>query len=174
MPKPTDAARQRAAQGLPPVIRRRLGDITQDIRFDYAVNFVYTVGTEALTLSIPIQSDAHFLCVESTYDVSLTAVPAYALASLAVTPQLGFGGCLVQITDGATQRAMQNIPVAASTIFGTAQRPFVWPLQHIFKANTPIIVASTGVSAALMALTTVRYVFSGFKIPVGTLPELNL
>jgi len=181
MPQPTSAMNRRggpAASPSGPTGRRRLGDILFDSYFQYAINFVYTTGLEALTGTIPIQSDAHFMCVETAYDVALTAVPAIAATNLgpgmSAASQAGLGGTLVQLTDGGTQRAMSNIAVPASTLFGTAQRPFVWPFTHVFKANTSIGVLSTGVSAALMALTTVRYVFCGFKIPKDSAPEWGL
>ena len=155
------------------IIRRKLGDILFDSAFQYAINFIYTTGLEALTGTIPIQSDAHFMCVETIYDMSLTTIPAFASTGIGVLPALALGGYLVTLTDGGTQRAMSNIPVPASTLFGTAQRPFVWPFTHIFKANTSIGVASTGVGTPV-ALTTVRYVFAGFKIPLGSVPELGL
>jgi len=182
MPLPTDAQRMRnsplASKAADRMIRRKLGDILFDSMFQYAINFAYVTGVEALTGTIAIQSDAHFLCVESVYDLALTAVPAIGATNLgpgmSAASQAGLGGTLVQITDGGTQRAMSNILLPASALFGTGQRPFVWPFTHLFKANTSIGVASTGVSAALMALTTVRYVFCGFKIPLGSVPELGL
>jgi len=170
----TNGGQGRATPAADAIVRRKLGDILFDSFFEYAINFVYTVGTEALTGTIPIQSDAHFMCVETMYDVALTAVPVFAVANLGALPQLGSGGTLVQLTDGGTQRALSNIQVPASTLFGSAQRPFVWPFTHIFKANSSIGILSTGVSAAAMALTTVRYVFAGFKIPLGSVPELGL
>jgi len=178
MPSPTAAMLARGGVTTTPATntnqRHRLGDVRIDSFFQYAINFAYVTGIEALTGTIPIQSDAHFLCTETMYDLALTAVPVYALATIAVTPQLGSGGFLVQLTDGGTQRAMQNIAIPASALFGSAQRPFVWPFQHVFKANTSIGILSTGVSAAQNALTTVRYVFTGFKIPIGTAPAWGL
>jgi len=155
-------------------MRRRLGDIRFDSFFQYGINFAYTVGTEALTGTIAIQSDADFLCVETVYDVALTAAPAVAAVNIGTVPQLAAGGYLVQLTDGGSQRLLSNIPVPASTIFGTAQRPFVWPMTHLFRANSLIGVQSTGISALAVALTTVRYVFCGFKVPKGGLEELGL
>jgi hypothetical protein len=154
-------------------IRRKLGDILFDSFFQYAINFVYTTGSEALQGTIPIQADAHFLCVETVYDMQLTTVPAFASTGIGVLPALAAGGYLVQLTDGGTQRFLSNIQLPASTLFGTAQRPFVWPFTHLFKANTSIGVASTGIGTPV-ALTTVRYVFAGFKIPLNSVPELGL
>jgi hypothetical protein len=175
MPLPTDAMRIRgkASPAADAIIRRKLGDILFDSAFQYAINFAYTTGVEAPTGTIPIQSDAHFMCVETVYDMHLTTVPAFASTGIGVVPALAAGGYLVLLTDGGTQRALSNIAVPASTLFGSAQRPFVWPFTHLFKANTSIGIQSTGIGAP-SALTTVRYVFAGFKIPLGSVPELGL
>jgi hypothetical protein len=175
MPLPTDAMRIRgkASPAADAIIRRKLGDILFDSAFQYAINFSYTTGVEALTGTIPIQSDAHFMCVETVYDMHLTTVPAFASTGIGVVPALAAGGYLVLLTDGGTQRALSNIAVPASTLFGSAQRPFVWPFTHLFKANTSIGILSTGIGTP-SALTTVRYVFAGFKIPIGSVPELGL
>jgi hypothetical protein len=175
MPLPTDAMRIRgkASPAADAIIRRKLGDILFDSAFQYGINFAYTTGVEALTGTIPIQSDAHFMCVETLYDMHLTTVPAFASTGIGVVPALAAGGYLVLLTDGGTQRALSNIAVPASTLFGSAQRPFVWPFTHLFKANTSIGIVSTGIGTPV-ALTTVRYVFAGFKIPLGSVPELGL
>jgi hypothetical protein len=175
MPLPTDAMRIRGKAGpaADAIIRRKLGDILFDSAFQYGINFAYTTGVEALTGTIPIQSDAHFMCVETMYDMHLTTVPAFASTGIGVVPALAAGGYLVLLTDGGTQRALSNIAVPASTLFGSAQRPFVWPFTHLFKANTSIGILSTGIGTP-SALTTVRYVFAGFKIPIGSVPELGL
>ena len=180
MPYPTQAMNRRGGSTTSPSPvdgqspRRKLGDIRWDSFFTYAVNLVYTTGIEALPFTIPVQSDAHFMCVESIYDVALTTPVAVAAVAIGVVPQLASGGVLIQLTDGGTQRAMSNIQIPVSTLFGTAQRPFVWPFTHVFKANTSIQGLATGVAAAVMALTTVRLTFSGFKIPINTMPEMGL
>jgi len=181
MPLVRDAMRNRVLSGgagkstpaADAVVRRKLGDILFDSFFEYGIVFTYTTGLEARIGTIPIQSDAHFMCVESMYDMHLTDVPAFASTGIGVLPALAAGGYLVQLTDGGTQRAMSNIFVPASTLFGSAQRPFVWPFTHLFKANTSIGVAATGIGTPV-ALTTARFVFAGFKIPLGSVPELGL
>lgn len=150
-------------------VRRKLGDVGLDSFFQYGINFAFTVGTEALPGNIPIQSDAHFMCQETVYDLALTS----GAASVGVVPAQISGGALIQITDGATQRAMQNIQIPISTFAGSAQRPFVWPFTHLFKANTSISLLVTGTSVA-MALVTLRLVFVGFKVPFGTATEYGL
>jgi hypothetical protein len=147
------------------MVRRRLGDVLYDSFFQYAANFPFGVaGTEALTQTIAIQADAHFMCVEGVYDVGTAA---------GVVPALLSGGALVQLTDGGSQRALSNIAVPVSTLFGTAQRPFVWPFTHLFRANTSIGINAVGIGAAMIGIT-MRLVFCGFKVPIGSVPELKL
>lgn len=149
-------------------VRKRLGDVFIDTMFHYAVNIggaSFITGLETLTATIPIQTDANFLCVMGMYE---TGVPT---ATNATRVTLLNGGVLVQLTDGATQRALSNIPVPADTIFGSAERPYMWPLTHIFKANTPITFQVIGQGAAVIGLTF-RFVLGGFKVPVRSVPGM--
>lgn len=150
--------------------RKRLGDVFIDSFFQYAINIggaSFVTGLETLTGTIPIQSDANFLCVHGMYETGV----ATATNSTRVT--LLNGGVLVQLTDGATQRALSSIPVPADTLFGTAERPYMWPLTHLFRANTPITFQVTGQGAPVIGLTF-RFVLGGFKVPVGSVPGTNL
>lgn len=151
-----------------PYVRRRLGDVFIDTMFHYAINIggtQFATGLETLTGTIPIQNDANFLCVMGMYETGV----ATATNSTRVT--LLNGGVLVQLTDGATQRALSNIPVPADTIFGSGERPYMWPLTHIFKANTPITFQVIGQGAAVIGLTF-RFVLGGFKVPIKTVPGM--
>jgi len=152
---------------VPNYVRKRLGDVFIDTEFHYAVNIggaAFVTGLETLTATIPIQSDANFLCVHTMYDVGTTN---------AVFLTMPNGGLVIQITDGATQQAMSNIPIPVSTIFGTGQRPYMWPFTHLFHANTPIGIQATGQGATSIGVTY-RLVFGGFKVPVGSVPGTNL
>ncbi len=138
--------------GGPGRIPRALGQIVRDSFFINAVNFTLA-GAENLQNSIQIQSDAHFLCVMTMYDTNVAAGVAGA----------AFGGSLIQLTDGATAQQLSNIQVAASTLFGTAQRPYWWPLTHLFRASGFIGISITGIAAA--TAQTVRLSFGGYKVP---------
>jgi hypothetical protein len=140
--------------GHPGLIPQAMGNVVFNDMFQYAVNFTF-VGNENLQTTIPIQADADFLCMLTTYDTNVAAGVAGA----------AFGGSLVQITDLASNRALSNIPVPASSLFGTAQRPFWWPFTHLFRRNGGIVVSATGIAAA--TAQTVRYVFAGYKQPPG-------
>ena len=146
-------------------IPRGLGQITRDSFFIYAQNFTF-VGNDNQQAAIAIQADAHFICVMTMYDTNIAAVGGFGAG---VNAQ--FGGALVLITDGS-QRNLSNIAVPVSTLFGTAQRPYVWPFTHLFRANAPITLSVTGIVAA--TAQTIRLCFGGFKVPIGSLPELGL
>lgn len=144
---------------------RKLGDIMVDEFFEYIQTIVFT-GSDNQIKSIPIQSDAHFLCV-STYMNSSVATGGANFQGAGVNR----GGSLVQLTDGGTQRALSSAQVPANVLFGSAQRPFIWPFRKIFRANTSIGLNVTDTTAAAQ---TVDYVFGGFKIPLGTAKEFGL
>ena len=151
--------------------RMKLGDIFIDSFFQYSITMggaQFAAGTETLTGVIPIQSDADFICVHSMYETGV------ATATSATRVTLLNGGTLVKLNDGATGRDLTNLVggVPADCLFGTAERPYMWPLTHRFRANTPITFQITGQGAALIALNQ-RYVLGGFKIPLNTfvIPE---
>lgn len=144
----------------------RLADILRDWFFEYAANFTFA-GNETQNATIQVQTDAHFLVVSSAYDTNHPAVGGFGAG---INAQ--FGGLLVQLSDVATSRPLSNIPVPVSTLFGTAQRPFVWPFTHLFRAGGGIAIQATGIVAA--TAQTVRLVFQGYKLPTGKLPALGL
>ena len=153
--------------------RMKLGDIFIDSFFQYSITMTYVVGTETLTNVIPIQSDADFICVHSMYDDGHPSSAAAAQAAANIPANFTNGGSLVKLTDGATQRDLTNLVggVPASCLFGTAQQPYMWPLTHRFRANTPIGFQITGQTVLLAALNQ-RFVLGGFKIPLGTYMHL--
>lgn len=141
---------------------RGVGMIWRDSFFQYAANFTF-VTNETQQTTIPIQADAHFLCVMSMYDTS-------AAAGASGGTVVAAGGTTVQLQDVAGQRFLSSIAVPASCLFGTAREPYVWPFTHIFRANGGIILIVTGTTGAPQ---TVRFVFAGFKVPIGHVPQLD-
>ncbi|MGH9181296.1 MAG: hypothetical protein ACRDY5_06235 [Acidimicrobiales bacterium] len=160
-------AQMRPAGGGPTVMAmpRKLGDVLIDEFFEYIATVTFTASQNQI-LNIPIQADAHFLCV-SSYMNSNAATGAGTFAGACVNR----GGSLVQLTDGGTQRALSSAQVPANTLFGSAQRPFIWPFRKIFRANTSITLNVTDTTAGAQV---VDYVFGGFKIPIGSAPEFRL
>jgi len=158
---------------MPAYIRKRLGDVFIDSFFQYSVTVggaSFVTGLETLVATIPIQTDADFVCVHSVYEDSQIAT------GLAAAPNVGKplnGGILVRMTDGATQRDLTNLigGVPVTSLFGSGQRPYMWPLTHLFRANTPISfqVTGQGVGPPTVVGMTFRLTLGGFKVPTGTL-----
>lgn len=149
---------------------RNLGSVIRDSFFQYAVNITFgAAGTDNQTPVIPIQSDAHFLCINTMMSNSAAiGVPGINVLH---------GGAIVQLTDGGSQRLLSLIPVPANCLFGTAQDPYIWPFTHLFRANTFIGVSATGSvtgAAPGMNNANLRLVFAGFKVAIGSFPELGL
>ena len=152
-------------------LRQKLGDVFIDTYFEYAVNMggaAFVTGLETLSNVIPIQSDAHFICTQTKLVNS--AELATGLAATPNIPVLLNGGVLVQLFAGQTGAALSNIPVPANSIFGTAQRPYFWPIPFMFRANTPITLNITGqgVGPPTVIGVTFRFVFGGYKVPRGS------
>ena len=156
--------------------RSRLGDVFVDSFFQYSVTIggaAFVTGLETLVGTIPIQADAHFLCVHTMYTDSQIATGL--VAAPAVGAMLN-GGVLVRLTDGRTGRDMTNLVggVPVTTLFGTAQRPYMWPLTHIFQANAPISIQATGqgIGPPTVIAATFRLVFGGIKLPRRSVPQI--
>lgn len=154
---------------------RNLGSVIRDSFFQYAVNITFGAGgVDNQTPVIPIQSDAHFLCVQSMMSNSA------AIGALGANPpyvEVLHGGAIVQLTDGGSQRLLSLIPIPANCLFGSAKEPYIWPFTHLFRANTFIGVSATGSVAGAapgMNGANLRLVFAGFKVAIGSFPELGL
>lgn len=154
--------------GAPPLVRGGLSSLYANAVFWYAANFAFTTGSETLTVNIPIQSDAHFMCLQSMGDNS-----AAVNTTGQTLPTILQGGGVVLLQDGAAQRFLTSIAVPLSSVFGNAREPYIWPMTHIFRANGFIGVQITG-AGATMASSTFRAVFAGIKIPINSRPDLGL
>lgn len=134
-------------------VPRGLGSIVRDAWFTYAENFLPLAASTVVTRTIQIQTDAHFLCV-------MTIATRQTAAGAAITrPD---GGSTVKLSDASAQRALSNVALPIAGLFGTAERPFVWPLTHLFRAGGGITIELTDLTAANQ---DVRLEFSGFKVP---------
>jgi hypothetical protein len=127
--------------------------------FTYDITFDFTVAPPStLTDTVRIQSDAHFIC----------AMTMYANQDVATPENTAAGGALIQLQDTAGQRLLSVNQVPINTIFGTGQRPFVWPYTHLFRANGGILVTIQNLAALVGGHQRYRMVFGGYKIPVGS------
>jgi hypothetical protein len=157
---------------------RNLGNVIRDSIFLYAVNITFGAGgVDNQTPVIPIQSDAHFLCVQTM--MSNSSAVGNSVANTATSHvDILHGGAIVQLTDGGSQRLLSLIPVPANCLFGSAKEPYIWPFTHLFRANTFIGVNATGSVAGAAGIgmnnANLRLVFAGFKVPIGSFPEIGL
>ena len=166
-----------AAAAMRPAVRMNglgLGNILTNDVFWYtpATPFLFTTGLENLQQAIPIQSDAHFICTASMYTNTLEVGNNTATTATPYVRVLN-GGATLTLTDGGSQRFLSSANVPVSSIFGTGELPYIWPLTHLFRANTSINISITGVGA-VMAGQSIRLVFAGFKVPLNSLPQLGL
>jgi hypothetical protein len=143
--------------------RGGLGSIVRNSFFTYVQNITFTAN-ETQSFTIQIQTDAHFMLVSA----AATASTLPGAGGAAITqPE---GGSLYQLRDSSGQRLLSSAPVALNNLFGTAQRPFVLPYTHIFRAGGGIGIDATGNTGAAQ---TVRLAFHGFKVPIGSVPWLD-
>ena len=154
------------AAAVRPAIRMNglaLGNILRDDTFWYttAAPIVFATGLENFQLVIPIQSDAHFVCASTMYTNSVEIGNVTATTAVSQLRVLN-GGATIQLTDGGSQRFLSSANVPVNSIFGDARLPYIWPLTHLFRANSSINISITGTFGAAM---TIRLIFAGFKIP---------
>ncbi len=148
------------ANAYPGPIRGGLGSIVRNSFFTYIQNVSFTAN-ETQSFTIQMQADAHFMLVTTT-----AAAQTAAGAALTIPD----GGSLIQLRDTSGQRLLSSGPVPLANLFGTAQRPFVLPYTHIFRAGGGITIDATGTTGAAQ---TLRLAFQGYKVPIGSVPWLD-
>jgi hypothetical protein len=166
---------QRTVSSPPMLNARGLGNILWDEYFKYSITFTFTTGAENFQQVIPIQSDAHFIAMASSYtnshEVGTTAGAGIGYPYV----NIWNGGAVVQITDGGNQHFLSNIQVPVNCLFGTGQLPHVWEFTHLFRANTPLAINITGMGAAApFAGQVIQLVFYGMKIPLSHAQQIGL
>lgn len=104
-------------------------------------SFVYNVKLDTLAhgesvpVALAIQSDSDFEWAQSSIQMSLDNVEI-ALEYLSADR---YPGILVQISDGASQVPLSNIPVPTSAIFGTGKQPRILPQKRIVERNSVLV-----------------------------------
>jgi len=138
------------------------GAVVADSVFWYTIAFTFgAAGTDNFNTAIQIDADGHFLCSMSCYENTLEAG-----AGVNGGTKIANGGALVTITDGGSQRALSNAQVPVRSIFGDSRQPYVWPIQHLFRARTSIGLNVTGIGAT-NGNAVLRLTFCGWKRPVS-------
>jgi hypothetical protein len=159
-------AAQRTVSSPPMLNARGLGNILWDEYFIYSRVFTFVTGAENFQQVIPIQSDAHFICMATSYTNSLEVFPFVGNWN---------GGAVVQLTDGGNQHFLSNIQVPVNSLFGSGMLPHVWEFTHLFKANTPLAINITGMGAvAAFAGQVIQLNFYGMKVPLAHAQQIGL
>lgn len=170
---PMQAQQQDQAAGVVRMNPRGLGNVIRDIFYQFtSTQWTFTLGSENFQQSLPIGSDSHFLWVSGAYTNS---VEVGNIAATTAVSKLSVwnGGATVQITDGASQRFLSNFQVPVNNLFGSGELPHVVEFTHLFRANSYIGISITGMGAAApFAGQKIQLTFSGFKVPIGSVPGL--
>ena len=142
-----------------------LGRIYEDETADYSTGPIsFTLGTEPFNNVIQIQSDAHFVCIETTYTNSLEVCAAGS-----TIPVFKYGGATLQVVPGNTGKPLQNVATPIRELAGDARLPYVWPLPYLFLANSTLGSqgVGSGVGPPSMAGGEIRITYHGYKVPRG-------
>lgn len=91
-------------------------------------------------LTIRIEADSAFELQKLTFYCDAGAIMT---ASDRVIPQMS-----IQITDQGSGRQLFNQAVPVSTIFGTAELPFILPVTKFFKPNSLVTLSLANFSSA--------------------------
>ena len=111
------------------------------------------VGTEAI-VNIPIEADSTFTWERTTYTLTQNASQT---RDTVVIPDVS-----VQITDTGSGRNLQQLPVNINDLAGSAQLPFVLPVERVFAARSTIQVTFTQ-NQAVDVYQGLSLVFHGYK-----------
>jgi hypothetical protein len=141
---------------------QRLYDL-QDAGKIEIVPFFYSATFPAATLdagvtsavSIPIQSDSHFLCRYLTGEVYDDASPVVPVAADDIV-------ALVNLFDTGSGRTLMDNPVPWQSIIGTGQLPYVLAEPWLIRAGGQVQVTLQNIGTDDYDLTKV--VLSGMKI----------
>lgn len=133
--------------------------------FVYEQDFL-PLGASATTFgNIQIQQDSHFLAVAGVALVTNTTDTTVINSESNAT----MSSKLVLITDVGPGMPLSNVPVPLENMFGTAQRPAVWPIPKLFRAGGTI---GTQIQNLIATAHNVRISFWGIRIyynmPLGT------
>jgi hypothetical protein len=140
-----------------------LGLVPRELWDRYKTFFIYEqdfipLGANATTTgTIQIQDDSHFLAVAGValvVDVTNTTV-------LNSESNANASGIQVQVFDVASGAPLSQTPVPLDNMYGTAQRPAVWPLPKLFRASSSI---ATQAQNLLGTARNVRLSYWGIRI----------
>jgi len=140
-----------------------LGLVPRELWGVYKTFFVYEQDFLPLSAStttvgnVQVQNDSHFLCVAGialeTDTTNTTVVNSESNANAS--------GVLVLVTDVGAGAPLSSTPIPLDNLFGTAQRPAVWPLPKLFRAGGTI---ATQVQNLLATARNLRLSYWGIRL----------
>lgn len=119
--------------------------------FLYGSDFLPLGAGASLTQNINIDGSSAFYICETQLVETDTADTTF----LAQRP------LLASVLDTGSGRVLSNIPIHVDNWWGTAQRPFKWPVPKLVAPNSTLQVTLQNLEAAER---NVRVAFAGFKI----------
>lgn len=119
--------------------------------FIYGTEMLPLGASASLTNNLNIDGNSAFVCCSSQLVETATDNTTF----------LGQRPLTVSILDTGSGLVLSNIPIAADNWFGTAQRPYFWPVPKIFAPNSTLQVTVNNLEATAR---NVRIALSGFKI----------
>lgn len=133
--------------------------------FTFTTNFVtpnQLTASGTVTLNFIVQNDSAFAICKTTFIVTDTNN-----AAVANLQPFGSGGAsslvpiLVTMTDSGSGRSLMDNAVPIDSLFGTAQRPRIWPIPKILDPNSTFATTLQNLEATARH---VRLAYHGYKI----------
>ena len=109
-----------------------------------------------------VQNDSAFAMVSTCYvatDQSDAAIAELQPFGSGLTT--GITDATILLTDTGSGRQLSDARLAIDTLFGTAQRPFIWPRPKLLPPASTFQASLQNLSAVAM---TLRLTFHGYKI----------
>jgi len=125
--------------------------------FTFNINFLPLAALNNATDNFITQADSAFAVVKTCFTIS--SVGEVFIANISDTPK--FAPLLVTLTDSGSGRNLMNSPVAVNSLFGTAERPYIWARPKVLDPNSTFTAQVQNLVATAFQ---VRLAFQGFKV----------
>lgn len=130
--------------------------------FTYTINFASLGASATASANFLVQNDSAFVITQTTYLITDTSDVAVAeLQPFGSGLTTGLVGVLVTLSDTGSGRNLMDAGVPIDGLFGTAQRPYVWPYPKILDPSSTF---STQLQNLVATARRVRLAFHGYKV----------
>jgi hypothetical protein len=130
-------------------LRRELSVIEEP--FTYISTFTALAVGGNQTVQIPIQADADFKLLATTYQANLAG--AVQTASTYQYPNV-----TVLLTDTGNGRQLMSGATPLTSLFGNGQLPFIWPVPKILAARSSLQVQIFSQEAAVTPIIILSFI----------------